>query len=113
MLRLVETDPPPLSPGESAVLVVERAGDRRAAAERWWRHESDLGVEVREALVWALRFGAGELAQEQAAALAELRGPGQGLLCNPNSQAWAQVSGPPPLDWIRRTAAAGTASKGA
>jgi hypothetical protein len=111
-LRLAEADPTPLRKDERPVLVVERGGERRPAAERWWRHESAEEIRVEEAIVWALRFEAGEPRDAEVAALARLEGPAHGLLCNPNSQRWAAIEGSPPLDWIRRTEPESPASKG-
>ena len=110
-VRRSARDAPPLAPGEIAVLVVESQGERRPAAERWWRHETGVAVEVREGVVWGLRFERGEDGADRARELAELRDPGHGLLANPNSQAWALVEGEPALDWIRRTAGRTPASK--
>lgn len=110
-VRTAARDRTPLEASEVAVLVMERDGERRDAAERWWRHETGATVEVREATVWALRFEAGEDAAARAAELAELRDPGHGLLCNPHSQCWA-LAEKPPLAWIRRTAGTPAASKG-
>jgi len=102
-LRLAAQDPVPLSAGEIAVLVLERGGERRAAAERWWRHETGEEATIREAVIWVLRYERPEGAEQRARTLAALRGPGQGLLCNPNSQAFALGEGHIPCDWIRRT----------
>ena len=38
----------PIEPREIVVLVTERDGERRPAAERWWRHETGKDIEVRE-----------------------------------------------------------------
>ena len=110
-VRTAARDRTPLDAAEVAVLVVERDGERRGAAERWWRHETGATVEVCEATVWALRFEHGEDVAARAAELAELHDPGHGLLCNPHSQRWA-LAERPPLAWIRRTAEAAAASKG-
>src|SRR5439155_13006182 len=48
--------PAPVLEGDTLVLVTERSGVRRATAERWWRGETGREVEVREGMVWALRF---------------------------------------------------------
>lgn len=101
----------PCGRGEIAVLVVESGGDRRPAAERWWRHETGGAVEVREGVVWALRFARGEDATARASDLAEVRDPAHGLLCNSNFQSCSVMADAPPIDWIRRTAAARPASK--
>jgi hypothetical protein len=112
-VRLDGADPAPLAPDEQAVLVVERGGERRPAAERWWRHETGGAIEVREAIVYALRFEAGEEAAARTEELAVVRGPQRGLLCNPNAQICAFGPGVPPLDWIRSAVADDDAMKGA
>ncbi len=110
-VRRAARDAAPLGRGEVAVLVVETGGERRAAAERWWRQENGGTVEVREAVVWALRFEPGEDGMSRAGELAEVRDPAHGLFCNPNFQSCAVLEAEPPLDWIRRTASAKDASK--
>ena len=100
-LRVTARESAPLEGGEVAVRVMERGGERRAAAERWWRHETGQTVEVREGVVWALRFEPGVNAAECARGLAELTRRGHGLLCNPHAQAGAlAVDGRPPLPWL-------------
>ena len=87
--------------GEQAVLVVERGGARRPAAERWWRHETGAAIEVCEATTWLLRFESGEDAAAAARALAVLESLGRGLLCNPNAQDHAIAAAAEiPLPWI-------------
>ncbi|HEY6866154.1 MAG TPA: hypothetical protein VI792_02790 [Candidatus Eisenbacteria bacterium] len=94
-------DPAPAAPGEQVVLVVEHEGERRAAAERWWLHETGQAIEVREAVVWMLRFEAGEDAAARASELARLDGRGRGLLCNRNAQDCSVVGADAvPLPWI-------------
>lgn len=89
-------DPAPVGEGEWVVLVVERGGDRRSAAERWWLHETGKRIEVREGIAWALRF---RRTPEPAmvAGLVELRDRAHGLLCNPHSQDCATLHGEIPL----------------
>lgn len=96
-VRLTAEDPVPLAEGETAVLVVERGGDRRPAAERWWHHETGQRIEVREGVVWALRFRKPGLAP--ARELAELRDRAHGLLVNPHSQDGAVAPESVPLAW--------------
>jgi hypothetical protein len=94
---------PPLEAAadEQAVLVVERGGARRPAAERWWRHETGAAIEVVEATAWLLRFEPGEDAAAAARALAVLEGRARGLLCNPNAQDHAIAAASEiPLPWI-------------
>jgi hypothetical protein len=89
VIRLAEAEAPPLAAGERAVLVVEREGSRRAAAERWWHHETGEQVDVHEGV-----------ASQDAEDLALVRGRRHGLLCNPHSQ-WARwAEGSVPLPWI-------------
>ena len=93
----------PAEAAEQIVLVVERGGERRAAAERWWLHETGQPVEVREAVAWRLRFEKSADAVARAAELAVLSGRGHGLLCNPNAQDHAvAAAGRVPLPWIAR-----------
>lgn len=87
----------PVADGEAVALVVERGGDRRPAAERWWRHEVRARVEVREATAWVLRFEPGADAAALAADLAEARDRAHGLFANPHAQLAVVSSGPPPL----------------
>ncbi len=101
----------PAAPDEALVLVFDRGGERRPAAERWWKHDGGSKVEVREGTVWALRFEGGAPAEEQVEAIAVTTSRASGLLCNPHSQEWrwAAAGTQPPLDWIsrRKTARAG------
>lgn len=93
----------PAEAAEQVVLVVERGGERRAAAERWWLHETGQPVEVREAVAWRLRFEKNEDAPARAAELAVLSGRRHGLLCNPNAQDHAVAAASRvPLPWIVR-----------
>jgi hypothetical protein len=95
-VRREDEDPAPLRAGEWLVLVVERGGDRRPAAERWWHHETGKRIEVREGVAWALGFRRGG---DEAAArgLAELKDRAHGLLCNPHFQDCVVAHGPIPL----------------
>lgn len=88
----------PVEPGEMVALVVERGGDRRAAAERWWRHETGARIEVREGVAWVMRFEAGVNAPALAGELAVARDRRTGLFCNPNAQEVDVVEGAPPRD---------------
>jgi hypothetical protein len=97
-VRMATADIAPLQAGERAVLVMERAGFRRGAAERWWRHETGENVEVREGTAWAVRLsGALESDLED---LALVRGRRQGLLCNPHSQDCRLAEEVVPLPWL-------------
>jgi hypothetical protein len=99
-VRLAATDPTPIAPGERAVLVVERDHSRRAAAERWWLHETGEAVEVREGLAWALAFEAGVDAAAATEDLTLVRGRRHGLLCNPHSQESRAAAEQIPVPWI-------------
>jgi len=99
-LRLEPDDPLPGPPGAELVVVWERGGERRPAAERWWRHETGDTVQVREALVWQLRFEPGADAAAAAHELALLRDARHGLLCNPWSQASRDGVARAGLPWI-------------
>jgi hypothetical protein len=103
VVRAEDGDAAPFGPGETLVLVLEREGERRAVAERWWRRETGERIEVREGLVWAMRFEAGEDAVTRAAELAVTRDRAHGLLANPQFQdvrVWPDPA--PPLDWLSR-----------
>jgi len=105
VVRAGEDDPSPFAPEEALVLVMERGDERRPGAERWWRHETGSRVEVREGVVWALRFAAGTDSGRCAEDLAVTRDREHGLLANPHSQDCRIVAaGPPPLDWLSRRA---------
>ncbi len=101
----------PAADDEVLVLVFDRGGERRPAAERWWRHDGGAKVEVREGTVWALRFAGGPPTAAQVEAVAVTKSRASGLLCNPHSQEWRWLPAGerPPLDWIsrRKTARAG------
>lgn len=98
MVRLSIEDPVPVRDGEWVALVVERGGDRRPAAERWWQHETGRRIEVREGVAWALAFRQGGDAAT-VRDLVELRDRGHGLLCNPHSQEGWVAHGEIPMPW--------------
>ncbi len=85
-LRVAAADPLPGPSDAVRVLVWERGSERRAAAERWWRHETGENVEVREGVLWMLRFATGVDAAASARELTRVRDARHGLLCNPWSQ---------------------------
>ena len=97
-VRMTQSDPAPLRAGERAVVVVDRDGARRAAAERWWLHETGVAVEVREGIAWALVFDEG--GAEALEDLALVRGRRHGLLCNPHSQECHVAGERVPLPWL-------------
>jgi hypothetical protein len=106
VLRTAATDPGPGDGHDALVLVFERGGERRATAERWWRHAGGERVEVREGVVWGLRFGAGEDAAARAEELAVVRSRAQGLFANPHVEEHRVCSGgAPPLGWMTQKAA--------
>ncbi len=97
-IRITETDRSPLGADERAVLVFERDGARRGAAERWWLHETGEPVEVREGVAWALVFDRSGAAEVEDLAL--VRGRRHGLLCNPHSQECRVAGERVPLPWL-------------
>jgi hypothetical protein len=99
-LRMELTDPAPAAASEHVVMVFERDGERRPAAERWWRHETGARVDVREGTAYVLRFEPTEDSSERAADLARLRDRRHGLFGNPNSQECALATAEIPLRWI-------------
>lgn len=91
---------PPVDAGEEVVLVTERGAERRAAAERWWHHETGTHITVREGVAWVLGFAPGTEAAAAVAALTWVRAREHGLLCNPHSQVARIASGAPPRPWM-------------
>ncbi|MEO5988486.1 MAG: hypothetical protein ABIU54_03645 [Candidatus Eisenbacteria bacterium] len=102
VVRAETSDASPCVAGEQWVLVFERGGERRAGAERWWRHETGSRIEVREGVAWALRFAPGVDASASAEDITVTRDRRHGLLCNPNFQEWrpAPETGTVPMPWI-------------
>lgn len=98
IVRRAGDAPSPVDAGEAVALVVERGGDRRTAAERWWRHETGARIEVREGVAWVMRFEPGADAAALANELAVAKDRRTGLFCNPHAQAADVVTGPPPLE---------------
>ncbi len=76
----------PLTTPERLVVVTERGGERRPAAERWWKHRTGRAVAVREGVAWILGFEPLADADAGAAELAEARDRAHGLLANPHAQ---------------------------
>lgn len=115
-VRAAAADPAPMSADEFAVLVVDRGGDRRGAAEHWWQHQAGTAIEVREGVAWLVTFEpgatAGRDARALAAELAVVRDRRHGLLCNPNAQDVDVAAGTPPLPWIPRAGNAAAAGAG-
>ncbi|MFN8588091.1 MAG: hypothetical protein U0704_09865 [Candidatus Eisenbacteria bacterium] len=105
----------PFAPHEAGVLVFDRGGERRPAAERWWRHDGGARIEVREGVAWGLAFaGVADAAGVERVAVTTSRA--RGLLCNPHSQEWrwTPAGEAPPTDWIsgRKTTRAGRGAGG-
>lgn len=99
-VRHAAGEPAPLAAGEQAVLVFERDGERRAAAERWWKHETGRKVEVKEGVAWIARFAPDAPAAARLEELTVVRDRQHGLLCNPNFQEWRTAAADVPLPWI-------------
>lgn len=99
-VRTEAAEPAPVGAGEQALLVIERGGERRPAAERWWRHETGQRVEVREGLVWGLTFEPGTDARRAAADLALTTERTRGLFANPHAQGCKLSEDGPPLGWL-------------
>lgn len=100
VVRTEATAPSPVTAGEHAIVVSERDGERRPAAERWWRHETGARIEVREATAWVMRFARDADGAARADDLAAVRDREHGLLCNPNAQDLGIAGGSVPLPWI-------------
>lgn len=100
LVRAAAEEGVPFEPDEQLALVAPRGAERRGAAERWWRHETGAGVQVREGIAWAMRFEPGAPAATLARELTELRDRAHGLLCNPHAQTWRMAEGRPPLPWF-------------
>ena len=97
-LRTTAREAGPAMAGAHVVIVTERGGDRRAAAERWWLHETGACIEVREGTAWRI-----EIAPDSKLVLDDLitvRDRCHGLLCHPRSQEARVASGRIPLPWI-------------
>ncbi|MBI1798393.1 MAG: hypothetical protein HYR73_01765 [Candidatus Eisenbacteria bacterium] len=99
-VRLSFGDPAPVASADAIALVVERGGERRSAAERWWLHETGEKIEVREGVAWVMSFAVGESAAERARELTVLEDRRHGLFCNPHSQDHRVSGAAVPLPWI-------------
>jgi len=104
-LRVAAAEPSPRRADEHAVLVIERGATRRAAAERWWLHETGERVEVHEGVVWLLGFDDDGDVAARLRELVTVRDRAHGLLCNPHAQDAAIARDEAPLPWIERAAA--------
>jgi hypothetical protein len=107
---LGESSAGPFGAGEVVLLVTERGGERRPAAERWWRHDGGARIEVREGVVWAMRWEDGVADEGRAESLAVTTSSETGLLCNPHAQDWRLLAAGEalPADWISRRSATRT-----
>ncbi len=113
-VRAAAAERAPFRDDEALVLVVDRGLDRRAAAERWWKHETGAKVEVREGTAWALEFEPGTDGVAAAASLAEVTDRAHGLLSNPHFQDWKPGHGAlPPWPWVSTKGTAGTTRRAA
>ena len=99
VVRTAAREPAPVPVGTPVVIVTERGGERCAAAERWWLHETGDDIEVREGVAWVveLKAGADAGAVED---LVTVRDRRHGLLCNPRSQQARIATSKVPLPWI-------------
>ena len=108
MVRSGVADPAPVESAERVVLISERGGERRLAAERWWLHETGQVIEVREGVAWALAFEPRADAAACVQELTVLRDRRHGLLSNPYSQE-ARIAGDRILlPWLTASEASGT-----
>jgi hypothetical protein len=103
-VRLAVSDPAPVAGDETLVLVTQRGDEERPAAERWWHQQTRSSIQVREGVVWALRFADGVDRGEATRELALLSDRHRGLLCNPHAQTMDVAVGPTPLPWMDRHA---------
>lgn len=100
-VRLAPDEPAPLAAGERAVLVFDRGEERRAAAERWWQHETGRAIEVREGVAWVLGFEPSLRDPDGAVEeLTVLRDRRHGMLCNPHAQEHRWAATEIPLPWM-------------
>lgn len=100
-VRTNGADAPPVAADEQVVLVYERGEERRGAAERWWRHETGKGIEVREGTAWVMGFAPGTADPAAAAQeLTVLRDRRHGLLCNPHAEEYRIANSGIPLPWM-------------
>ncbi len=99
-VRLAAAEAAPVAADEQVVLVYDRGGLRRPAAERWWLQEAGERIEVHEAVAWVPRFSGGVDATRVAAQLAELKDMANGLFCNPNAQEYRLSGADVPVPWL-------------
>jgi hypothetical protein len=99
-VRAAAGEPAPIAADERAVLVFDRGGARRAAAERWWRHATGRGAAVREGVAWVASAEPGADARAVLEELTLVRDRQRGLLCNPHAQEWRPAPAAVPLPWF-------------
>ncbi len=108
VLRTGREDPlPPGARGE-ILLIAERGGARRPAAERWWRHAVGGRITVREGVAWALEFSDAAGAAAHAEALLTVRDQAHGLFANPHAQRARRAGAEVPLTWLAEAEQEGT-----
>lgn len=100
VLRTADRDPLPASARGELLLVAERGGARREAAERWWRHTIGGRIMVREGVAWALEFDDERDAAAHAEGLMTVRDRAHGLFANPHAQSARHARGTVPLAWL-------------
>jgi len=100
IVRTDESAATPVRDDEQVLLVVERGAERRPAAERWWRHQTNERVEVREGWVWGLTFEPGVDAARAARALALATDRRHGLFANPHAQDCKHAEHALPMAWL-------------
>ena len=96
-VRVAPRDRSPVPAGADVVVVTERGGERRPAAERWWRQETGQDIEVREGVAWVVEWDKDRGLLDD---LVRLQGREHGLLCNPFAQEARTSSNKIPLPWI-------------
>jgi len=99
-LRVSPADPAPLAPGERAVLVFDRGGERREGSERWWKRATGARIRVREGTAWIFAAGSAEEAEALLGGLTEVEDLRHGLLCNPHAQESRRGGDAVPIEWF-------------
>lgn len=110
-LRVTAADPAPLGPGERAVLVFDRGGERREGSERWWKRTVGGRIQVREGTAWIAEASDPAATASWLGALVDVRDARHGLLCNRHAQEARPAGDKVPLDWFRTRAVEGRASR--
>ena len=97
-IRTATRETGPAMAGRHVVVVTEKDGERRPAAERWWFRETGSCIEVREGTAWLIEIAPGSTFVLDD--LITVRDRRHGLLCHPRSQEACVASGRIPLPWI-------------